>query len=530
MKDQASDKVRRIANSFSSGTRNADKFSSSVDKSSKSVDGLTGVTGRLARWIGPAVLGAALISGAFSASKLSRELEQTKISFEVLLGSAKQGQKMLGDIRELALATPFGQKDLQDSAKLLLSFGVSSKKILPTLNTLSNIAQGSKDKLYHLSLAFAQMSSAGRLMGQDLLQMVNAGFNPLQIISQKTGISMAMLKKKMEDGAISAAMVEAAFKSATEAGGLFYKMNEKQAATFEGRLSKLSENIEIFSSGIGDTINTFLSPVLDIAISKLDMLIDKSGTLKGENDKSRDSFKHLYHEITPLLDQYANLYARQNKSKDQQVKMNELMQKIGSEIPGAVTKWDQYGNVLAISTVKARDLIGEQQKMFLQTNAGAQDALNEKLKALNKESDYINSLIVASNKGNLAGDKNKNASVGLAKLAKLGEEKLKIETQLSALRGDRVKAFIKDPKTKVDQSDPYADLKKDTSKKKDKDGVDKITGGGKQAVNVTINLENLIGTQNFDVKNFKDTLRNMEVDVTEALLRVLNSANYAANQ
>ena len=58
---------------------------------------------------------------------------------------------------------------------------------------------GNNEKFSSMTLAFAQMSAAGRLMGQDLNQMINAGFNPLQVISEKTGKSIAVLKKEMDD-------------------------------------------------------------------------------------------------------------------------------------------------------------------------------------------------------------------------------------------------------------------------------------------------------------------------------------------
>lgn len=58
---------------------------------------------------------------------------------------------------------------------------------------------GNASRFQLLSLAFSQMSATGRLMGQDLNQMINAGFNPLQEISKKTGKSIGELKEAMAD-------------------------------------------------------------------------------------------------------------------------------------------------------------------------------------------------------------------------------------------------------------------------------------------------------------------------------------------
>src|SRR5690606_25401177 len=92
---------------------------------------------------------------------------------------------------------------------------------------IGDIAMGDANKMNSLTLAYSQMTSTGKLMGQDLLQMINAGFNPLNEISKKTGKSIGDLKKEMEQGKISANMVEKAFIGATSEGGQFYMMAEK---------------------------------------------------------------------------------------------------------------------------------------------------------------------------------------------------------------------------------------------------------------------------------------------------------------
>ena len=85
------------------------------------------------------------------------------------------------------------------------------------------------------------MSAAGKLMGQDLNQMINAGFNPLQIISEKTGKSIAALKEEMSKGAVSAEMVQQAFIDATSAGGKFYNMSTNASKTINGQISMMED-------------------------------------------------------------------------------------------------------------------------------------------------------------------------------------------------------------------------------------------------------------------------------------------------
>jgi len=196
-------------------------------------------------------LAAGFLSIAKSALKGASDLEQQNVAFTVLLGSASKAKALMGELRDLATFTPFSQSDLIQNAKLLLNFGVAGKDVTDTLSRLGDVASGDANKLSSLTLAFAQASSAGKLTGQDLLQMINAGFNPLQEISAKTGKSMAQLRKDMENGQIGIDQVKGAFITATSEGGRFYQMNQKQSQTLAGQWSTLGDNVEVFLTKLG---------------------------------------------------------------------------------------------------------------------------------------------------------------------------------------------------------------------------------------------------------------------------------------
>ena len=185
------------------------------------------------------------IRGGGAFLNLGLQMEQTRAKFEVMLGSVEKGNKMIADINKKANVTPFENEDLIKASELLLAFNYDASKLMPTLDMLGNVAMGDKNKLQGLTLAFAQMSSTGRLMGQDLLQMINQGFNPLVEISKQTGKSMAVLKKEMEGGKISSQMVEDAFRTATSEGGRFYNMMDKMSQKGLGKLSTFMGSLKI---------------------------------------------------------------------------------------------------------------------------------------------------------------------------------------------------------------------------------------------------------------------------------------------
>ncbi|HEX2868811.1 MAG TPA: tape measure protein [Ignavibacteriales bacterium] len=175
---------------------------------------------------------------------LAMDAEQAKVTFEVLLGSADAANKMIKQMKEDAAKTPLEFTDFQQAGKILLNFGVEADKLRGIMMMLGDVSGGDAQRFQQLALVFGQVASAGKLQGQDLLQLINAGFNPLQEISRTTGESMAKLKKDMEGGKISYDMVIGAFKSATSEGGRFNGMMDKQSLTLKGLLSTLSDNLD----------------------------------------------------------------------------------------------------------------------------------------------------------------------------------------------------------------------------------------------------------------------------------------------
>jgi len=196
------------------------------------------------------------------AVKSAMAMETAQVSFEVMLGSATKASALLKDLQAFASTTPFEFQGLADSSKTLLQFGISGDKVMTTIKMLGDVALGDSQKLSQLSLVFGQIQSTGRLMGQDLLQLINVGFNPLSVISKETGRSMADLKKDMEKGAISADMVTKAFKSATSEGGLFYKGMEKLGQTTEGLLSTMKDDAATLARSFGDMLLPAIKDVL----------------------------------------------------------------------------------------------------------------------------------------------------------------------------------------------------------------------------------------------------------------------------
>lgn len=190
------------------------------------------------------------------------EIEKLQVSFKTLAGEEAGGQ-LFADIKQFATSTPLLLNDLASAAQTMLGFGIATDKILPNLKAIGDISMGDSQRLQSLALSFSQMTATGKLMGQDLLQMINAGFNPLAEISRKTGKSIGDLKDEMEKGAISADMVREAFISATSEGGKFNGMLEAQSKTISGAYSNLQGAIDDAFNRIGENAQPIILQTID---------------------------------------------------------------------------------------------------------------------------------------------------------------------------------------------------------------------------------------------------------------------------
>ncbi len=236
--------------------------------------GLLGLAG-LGKFAGPAALaGVGLAAGQFIGDSINKSLERQQIrtSFNVLSGSEQAGDELTKQLATLQKNTILGSEVFKN-AQTMMSFGFKNTEVLDNMKMLGDVSMGDAEKLGSLTLAFSQVRAGGKLTGQDLLQFINAGFNPLQQISESTGKSMAMLRKEMENGKISFAMVQQAFRDATGEGGKFNNMLEIIAKTPAGKMQQLSGAWNEFKINAGAAFMPLVSMALDLA-SKLLPIIE----------------------------------------------------------------------------------------------------------------------------------------------------------------------------------------------------------------------------------------------------------------
>lgn len=262
--------------------KNMAKASRSMDNAGQSAkrleNSVSGIGSKL-KMLAGAFIGFETVKTGISAFA-EREKLQTDIG--TLLGDDVAGKQFSDYITQFAKATPYGISELSGLAKGLIQYNVSLDDTKMYMQQLGDIAMGDKQKMASLGVVLGQVASAGKLQGQDLMQFINAGFNPLTVLSEMTGKSMADLRDMMSEGAISFEMVSAALKKATSEGGRFYRGMEKGSKTLSGLWSTAMDNIK---QSLADAFEKNQDKLKDFArrIGELDLskLVDGLANVAG---------------------------------------------------------------------------------------------------------------------------------------------------------------------------------------------------------------------------------------------------------
>lgn len=204
----------------------------------------------------------------------NQAMEGYVTNFTTMLGgSAEAANGMVGSLQKLASATPLAMSDLAGGAQTLLAFGVASDDVSGTLQRLGDISLGNADKMQSLARAYGKATAQGKLTGETVQMMIDAGWNPLIDICEQTGESMDEVQKRMSAGSISAEELTQAVNHATDAGGKFAGGMVAASKTVAGLTSTLQDNVNAMLGELMQPVSdAMLSTLLPTAIDAVDQL------------------------------------------------------------------------------------------------------------------------------------------------------------------------------------------------------------------------------------------------------------------
>ncbi len=435
--------------------------------------------------LGAALGGAVAIGGIVAFGKKVLDagsfVEQLGVSFETMLGSKERSDKLISEIQNFALKTPFELQDVAQGAKALLAYGISAEKLIPDLKILGDISAGvGTDKLPQLILAFGQVKTATKLTGNELRQFTEAGVPIIAALAKHFKKADAEIVNMVHDGKVGFADVEQSLKSLTDQGGQFFNLMEKQSETTSGKISNLSDAFTKLASNIFEKVK----PAVDVLVIGLTAVLNDisdilSGEIFSEKSKFLDAFNREFTSIAGAKN-VDDIFAAGFKPSD----ISKFAEDMGQN-NGLGKAFDRISMFYDRNTELLNEAIG----------SGNKSKINEYIKNSEK-------LIQATKKSTDAFDASLNEGETLTNL---------INKNIQSARGK-----LSEKATSVTATDS-------TGLKTPLNDVE-----SRRATNINVTIGNLINTQEIHAQNLTESASKIADEVKKALLTMLNDVNYMA--
>ena len=204
------------------------------------------------------------------------ELEFQRVALGRLIQDEEYGAKLFEQIKNAAKQSPFRIQQLVTYTKQLAAYRIEQENLYDTTMRLADISAGLGVKMDRIILAYGQVRAASVLRGQELRQFTEAGIPLVELLAEKfqelgrEGTTTADVFKLISERAVPFSMISDIFEDLTDKGGMFYKMQEKQAETLKGKWEKLKDAFDIGLQAAGET-KTFQWQN-DLALSVLNVL------------------------------------------------------------------------------------------------------------------------------------------------------------------------------------------------------------------------------------------------------------------
>jgi hypothetical protein len=472
------------------------------------------------------------LKGGAAMIKMAMDLQQTQASFEQLTKSTVTAKALIGSLQTMALATPFNSSELMKNAEALLESGAAAENIVPTLSVLGDVSGGNKDKLDALTKTFIKVQEDGKLTSSTMADLVKQGFDPLKEISETSGISLTKLQEDMAAGRISAQQLTNSLISATEPGGQFFGVMQAQSETAAGKWQTFNERIQMAGTTLGTALMPIVTGFVDTALMPMAAGFQVAADWISKNS---DLVGLLAAIIGGALIGYKLWAAAQGV-----VNLAMSLNPIGLVVAGVfalagvfIYLWNTFSGFRG--TLVA---IWEGFKAF---NSLIKDFVIDSIKGMISGISGLGQAIMYIFKGewSKAWETGKNAVkdlVGVNAIKHAAENAGKIGTAVSDgynkgvnMKPLKLPSLPSMPKLKPNGD--YSGLGQTPAPAgagvqvggNAKEKVEGITGGGGR--NIIINLQKLFDDININSTTVREGISDVEQMVTEALLRVLNSAN-----
>lgn len=236
----------------------------------KSGDDMDAMFKRLASTAATAFAGFSVKEFVKSVVDARGQMQQLEVAFETMLGSKSKMQKLMDELTQTALVTPFEFDDVANGAKQLLAYGTAAEDVNQTIKTLGDVAAGVGAPIGDIVYLYGTLQTQGRMYTQDLNQFTGRGIPMIAELAKQFGVTEGEVKGLVEAGKVGFPEVQRVMESLTSEGGQFFNLMENQSKTISGQISNLQDNFSSILNEIGKQAEGLITDVIGGAASALE--------------------------------------------------------------------------------------------------------------------------------------------------------------------------------------------------------------------------------------------------------------------
>ncbi|PXV66872.1 hypothetical protein CLV62_104133 [Dysgonomonas alginatilytica] len=209
--------------------------------------------------------------GAFvkELAMVSGEFEKQRLSLTAMLQDKEAADRIFGQIKDLAVYSPFNFKQLTDYAKQLSAYSIPADELYDTMKRLADVSAGLGVDMNRIVLAFGQIRASSILKGTELRQLAETGLPIVDMLIKKfkelgeETVTAGDIFDKISNKEVPFTMIKEIFQDLTNEGGMFFQMQEIQATSLAGKISNLRDSFDIMLDSIGSANSDLLKGSVD---------------------------------------------------------------------------------------------------------------------------------------------------------------------------------------------------------------------------------------------------------------------------
>lgn len=293
--DRASASLQRLAAAHAGAAGAAERNASALGRTASAAQRTVGFMGSLRNEL-------AQLGQVYFFQDLARrivnvggELENQRIAMGAILKDTGKAQSIFDKVQTLAVKSPFGVMQLNQSAKMLTAYNIQYSDLYETLRRIADISAGVGVSMDRIILAYGQIKAKHVLAGTELRQLTEANLPIIDMLSkqysQQEGrlVSAAEIYDRVSRKQVSFEDVKKAFEEMTDAGGQFYNTQEAMSESLRSKWKNLGDAIDVAfgsvaQSGIGDAMKGMAETLTDMTGHwriMTDVIIGAVAALKG---------------------------------------------------------------------------------------------------------------------------------------------------------------------------------------------------------------------------------------------------------